>query len=127
MSEPEFESLVARALDNLPEATRKKLNNVVVVVADKPTSEQEDEEGTREGSLLLGLYEGIPETEYGKGFGGNLPDKITIFKDAIEELADSPEEVERIVAETVWHEIAHHFGYDDDELEEMERRKGFKF
>jgi len=120
-----FETLVARALDNLPEATRKKLNNVAVVVVDKPTPEQEDEEGTREGSLLLGLYEGIPETEYGKGFGGNLPDKITIFKDAIEEIAHSPEDVERIVGETVWHEIAHHFGYTDEELEEMEKRKGF--
>lgn len=125
MTEAEFENRVAKALDELPDSVRQKLDNVAVTAARKPTLEQEDEEGTRRGSLLLGLYEGIPETEYGKGFGDNLPDKITIFQDSIETLAHSPQEVEQLVYETLWHEIAHHFGYDDDELEEMEKRKGF--
>ena len=127
MTEAEFEKLVARALDGLPQHVQENLDNVAVTIAHRPSKAQQEEGGTYKDSLLLGLYEGIPETAYGKGFGDHLPDKITIFQDAIERIAHSPEEVEQIVADTVWHEVAHYYGYDDEELDEIERRKGIHF
>lgn len=103
-----FESLVAKALDDLPEEFRLRLENVEVVVEDAPGRAD-----------LLGLYQGIPQTERGAGYAGVLPDKITIFRLPIEARARSPEHLEEEVRKTVWHEIAHHFGITDERLREL--------
>jgi predicted Zn-dependent protease with MMP-like domain len=94
-----------------------------IVIADEPSDEQLRHNGITDGSTLLGLYEGIPLTERGDlyGVGIVLPDKITIFKLPILEEAQGDEmEIRKIVTETVWHEIAHYFGYDDEEIEARE-------
>lgn len=115
-----FEKLVAKALDQLPSSMGEKMENVSVCVELRPTREQQKELGTRRGELLLGLYEGVPQTEWGRGAGGNLPDKITIFQEAIESLAQSKEELIELIRDTVKHEINHHFGFTEQDLEKAE-------
>ena len=117
-SREQFEKMVTRALEKLPERVKKRIENVAVCVENQPTREQLEETGSRRGDVLLGLFEGVSETAWGKGFGNILPNKITIFQKNIERFADTPEEVEREVRTTVRHEIAHHFGWSDREIEE---------
>ena len=105
-----FERLVAEALDELPEEFRAALSNVEVVI-----EERSDDPN------LLGLYRGIPQPSRGAGYAGVLPDTITIFRESIERLATTEDELRRLVAETVVHEVAHHFGIDDDRLRELGR------
>lgn len=123
MDRQEFEILVNKALENLPEKIKDKMKNVAIVIEDNPTIEQLKITGTRRGSLLLGLYEGIPETAWGKGFGGNLPDKITIFQKSIETIACGQKEIEDSVKDTVIHEIAHHFGFDEKGAQKVAKNK----
>ena len=113
-----FENLVAKALDQLPSAVGEKMENVSVCVELKPTRKQEKQLGMRRGELLLGLYEGVPQTEWGRGSGGTLPDKITIFQKSIEHLARTREELLELIRDTVKHEIKHHFGFSEEDLEE---------
>ena len=106
-----FDELVSQALDGLPEWVRMRLSNVAVLV---------EENGPREQPGLLGLYEGIAQTRRGGWYSGALPDRITLFRDAIERIArGDPERLRRIVAHTVAHEIAHHFGISDERLREL--------
>lgn len=100
--------MVARALDELPEEFRRRLDNVEIVIEDLPGRGD-----------LLGLYHGIPQTDRGMGYAGVLPDKITIYQVPIERRAKSPEDLERQVRVTVLHEIAHHFGISDERLREL--------
>lgn len=118
----EFEKLVKQSVLELPEKIRKTMENVAIVIEKRPTEEQLRKTGARYGGILSGLYEGIPQTKWGKGFGGNLPDKITIFQESIESLASLPKEVKELVRNVVWHEIAHHFGFDEKDVRELERK-----
>jgi len=103
-----FEQLVGDALDRIPEALGVLMDNVVVLVDDEP-----DEPG------LLGLYEGIPLTER-EAYGGlELPDRITIYRLPICASVDDEDAVVDEVLVTVVHEVAHHFGIDDDRLDEL--------
>ncbi|HEY4509805.1 MAG TPA: DNA-3-methyladenine glycosylase I [Candidatus Paceibacterota bacterium] len=117
----EFEKVVRKALERLPREIAEKLENVAICVEYKPSPQQQKTTGTRKDHVLLGLYEGISEIEWGKGFGGNPPDKITIFQESCEQFAQTKKELREIVRETVRHEIAHHFGFTDEELQEKER------
>ncbi|GLX02992.1 metallopeptidase family protein [Microtetraspora sp. NBRC 16547] len=103
-----FEELVSEALDTIPPGLAKVMDNVVVVVVDDPP-----EPG------LLGLYTGIPLTERGDWYSGVLPDRIEIYRNPTLEICQTPEEVVEEVRITVVHEIAHHFGIDDDRLHEL--------
>ena len=107
LSEARFEDMVADALDTLPPALTKVMRNVVVVV----------EDGTD--PHLLGLYEGIPLTERMSDYSAVLPDKITIFRNAICAICDTEQEVVDEVRTTVVHEVGHHFGIDDERLHEL--------
>jgi predicted Zn-dependent protease with MMP-like domain len=111
----DFNELVDRALDGLPPEIAALLENVVVVVEDWP----EDETlAAYDEDTLYGLYEGVPLTERGWNYSGALPDRITIFRGPLER--DFPQgELEEEVRITVVHEIAHHFGFDEDRLEEL--------
>lgn len=111
MTRDEFELLVADALDELPAELADLLSNVVVLVADDNAADEEQP--------LLGLYEGIPLTERDTTYSGVLPDRITIYKNPLLRLCDSQEDVVHEVRTTVVHEIAHHFGIDDDRLHEL--------
>lgn len=122
MNDSEFEKLVAAGVDAIPKRFTDKLNNVAIVIADTPNSDQAKQARLRPGFNLFGLYEGIPQTKRGSGYTMVLPDKITIFKLPILAAAGSAEEVKAIVKNTVWHEIAHHFGLDEREVRAREAR-----
>ncbi|MDI7275590.1 MAG: metallopeptidase family protein [Anaerolineae bacterium] len=109
----------AEALDALPEEIAARLENVEVVVEDRPTRQQLIRARLRRGHTLFGLYEGVPRTERTSHYGLVLPDKITIFQEPIETCCRSPQEIREQVRRTVVHEIAHHFGIDDRALREM--------
>jgi predicted Zn-dependent protease with MMP-like domain len=105
-----FRQLVAEALDGLPGWVRDKLDNVEVIVEDDAPARN-----------LLGLYEGIPLTER-RHYTWALPDRITLFRRPIERVAGHDDEsLRRVVAETVIHEVAHHFGISDERLHELGR------
>ena len=122
MQQGEFEKLVEEAVADLPEEIRQKMKNVAITVDQNPTREQLGKIGVRQGDFLLGFYEGTPETAWGKGFGGNLPDKITIFQESIDRFAKTPEDIKKMVKNVVWHEIAHHFGFKEKEVRKLEKR-----
>ncbi|MHB1138108.1 MAG: metallopeptidase family protein [Microthrixaceae bacterium] len=108
VTEPEFEELVADALDELPETLAAMVDNLVVVVEDRHPTED-----------LLGLYEGVPLTEREDYGGFAMPDRVTIYRLPICEICATPADVVEEVLVTVVHEVAHHFGIDDDELHEL--------
>jgi predicted Zn-dependent protease with MMP-like domain len=114
-----FERLVADALDSLPDAIIRMLDNVAVVVADEPTAHQLAKMRLAADEVLLGLYEGIPLTERTSGYGAVLPDKVTIFQRAIEAECDTEDELVEAVRHTVVHELAHHLGISDARLIEL--------
>ena len=118
MTRAEFERLVRDALAQIPGEIRARLENVDLVVEDQPTKDQLLGSGIEEGNYLLGLYEGIPLTDR-YGYNMVLPDKITLFQNAIESICSNEDEIINEVRETVAHEVAHHFGIDDEALEEM--------
>ena len=119
MERAEFEGLVRRAVQGIPEQLRAYLDNVDLVVEDWPAQAQLAGHVIDEEDYLLGLYEGVPLTER-DDYGMVLPDKITLFQKAIEAVCDSDEEIIEEVRDTVVHEVAHHFGIDDDRLDELE-------
>jgi predicted Zn-dependent protease with MMP-like domain len=108
----EFELLVEDALRLIPWRFRRRMNNVAIVVEMEPP---------RPG--LLGLYQGRPLANRSVFEGFTLPDKITIFQGPHERLSRTREELEQMVADTVWHEIAHHFGMDEQEVRRAERKR----
>jgi len=109
-----FGELVVEALDALPEWVHRALDNVEVLVDDDPPEGLDPD--------TLGLYEGIPLTERGSDYTGVLPDRITLFATPIVgEAGDDEVALKRVIGETVVHEIAHHFGIDDDRLHEIDR------
>lgn len=109
MGPQRFDELVGDALDLIPPRLASAIDNVVILVADR----NEEEPG------ILGLYEGTALTERDSWYAGSLPDTITIYREALLDFCDSEKEVVDEVAITVIHEIAHHFGIDDDRLHEL--------
>ncbi|TVR72996.1 MAG: metallopeptidase family protein [Sphaerobacteraceae bacterium] len=122
LTEEQFEQLVVKALDSLPPSILAHMENVDVVIEDWPSPEDFDEYGLDENGTMLGLYEGVPHIDRSSGYGLVLPDKITIFAGPVlNEASDTDGDVERVVRETVIHEIAHHFGITDERLLEIDR------
>jgi len=119
MERKRFERLVRQALDSLPEDFRAHLDNVAVVIEDRPPAELESADDAEDGPLL-GLYEGHPLTERSFDYALALPDKITIFQSNVESVCSTDDEIRDEVRVTVLHEIAHHFGIDDDRLDELD-------
>jgi predicted Zn-dependent protease with MMP-like domain len=104
-----FEELVEQALDEIPDQLAALVQNVVVLVEDEPPADEPD---------LLGVYDGVSLTERSADHTG-LPDRITIFRRPLLEMCEDADELVREVRITVVHEIAHHFGIDDDRLHEL--------
>jgi predicted Zn-dependent protease with MMP-like domain len=121
LTNEEFENLVRQGIDSIDERFLQKLKNVEIIVEDSPTPFQIEKLKLR-GALLFGLYEGIPQTKR-EGYGQVLPDKITIFKNPIEQVYFRPEDIKRAVKNTVWHEIAHHFGMDEKQVRQAEIKR----
>ena len=119
ISREQFQNLVLQALSDLPEDVRHSLQNVDVVVDDVASMNQIVGTVIENAMDLLGLYEGIPLTER-YGYDMVLPDKVTIFQKPIESICDTEEEVAEEISKTLIHEIAHHFGLDDEHLDRLE-------
>jgi predicted Zn-dependent protease with MMP-like domain len=115
LSESEFDKLVARALKRIPPRFRKHLRNVAVIVEREPP---------RPG--LLGLYQGHPLTTRSVGHSFTMPDRITIYQGPHERSSRNLAELEEMVADTVWHEIAHYFGMDEARVRRAERKRGVR-
>ncbi len=111
-SRTRFEELAAQALDSLPEWVHDRMSNVEVLIEEHTPADQPN---------LLGLYEGVPLSNRGYGYSGALPDRITLFRNTIEEMARTDDELRQLIARTVAHEIAHHFGISDERLREIDR------
>lgn len=123
MKREEFEALVGRAIENLPLEFRQKLENVDIVVEQWPVPGQLRQARVKSPAQLLGLYQGVPQTRRGQGYGLVLPDKISIFQGPVEAQCRFGGDVEAKIGEVVRHEIAHHFGLDDRTLREIENER----
>lgn len=121
LTDKQFDALITRAMDELPQEYITGLDNVAIVMADNPTEEQQVKMKLREeGKILLGLYEGIPLTQRGNGYTFVLPDKITLFKHSILRVVTSEEQLFEQIKRTLWHEIAHYYGLNHNRIHELE-------
>lgn len=111
-----FERLVRRAIEELPSEVLDVLENIAVVVEDEPSDQQLLRSGLGPEYTLHGLYEGVPLPQRGAGYSMVLPDKITIFRRPIEDSCRSYVEMKQLVKSVVRHEIAHYFGFSDEDL-----------
>lgn len=141
MTLEEFEKLVADEFpDAVPEKFREKVSNVAFLAEDEPSPEVRAAEGLGPHETLLGYYRGIPHTARGDwyGVGGTMPDTITLYRMPIEEVAEEElyrrggqeddkesflRSVRKVIRETIWHEVAHHFGMDEEEVRVREARR----
>ena len=123
MEREKFEALVARVIDSLPLEFQRKLENVDIVVENWPTRRQLRQAKHSHPTQLLGLYQGVPQTKRGRGYGLVLPDKISIFQKPIEAQCRFGDEIQAKIGEVVRHEIAHHFGLDEKTLRKIESEK----
>lgn len=123
MTNEEFEQLVNDGIAAIPKKFLDLLDNVAVVIEDEPTREQLRKLKLHPGWTLFGLYEGVPQSGRSQMYSGVLPDKITIFKNPILQAASTPEDISELVRDTVWHEIAHHFGMNEAEVHNAEEKR----
>ncbi|MBI1833554.1 MAG: metallopeptidase family protein [Candidatus Andersenbacteria bacterium] len=125
MTTEEFEKLVEEGFAKIPERLREKVKNVAIFVEDVPSLETRKKQNLSRYQTLFGLYEGIPNTRRAHyGVGMTLPDRITIFRQPIESAAEGdPEHIREIVRDTIWHEIAHHFGMDEPAVRASEKKR----
>ncbi len=121
MDREEFERLVHQAVNNLPAEFLDRLENIDVVVADKPTRYQIKKARLTPGFILFGLYEGVPLTKRNTNYGFVPPDKITIFQKVIEDYFQTDSEIKAAVENVLKHEVAHHFGISDARLKQIEK------
>jgi len=123
MGKEKFEDLISEALKKLPYRFLNKLKNVAIIVQNKPSEFQKQQLGYSSGGCILGLYEGVPQIKR-QYYNRAAPDKITLFQKNIENAAGGDEEkIKEIVQGTVWHEIAHHFGMNEEEIQKRVQKK----
>lgn len=122
LTDQAFDALITKAMDELPQEYITGLDNVAILYADALTEYQQSRKGSKERGLLLGLYEGIPLTSRGSSYSFVLPDKITLFKHAIQQVSHDDASLFETIKRTLWHEIAHFYGLDHDRIHELERK-----
>lgn len=121
-----FERLIAAGIKAVPERFLKMLKNVAIVIEEEPTPEQRRKMRLRKDETLFGLYQGVAQTARDSNYFGVLPDKITIFKRPILQAAADERLARAIVRDTVWHEIAHHFGMEEHRVRRAENRRALE-
>ena len=114
-NEQQFEKLVGEGLNQIPAEIRQLMDNIQIVIEDAPSAELLDSLGIPAGDTLYGLYEGVPLTERDTEYCA-FPDRVTIYRRPLVEDFPEPAALRREVARTVIHEVAHHFGIEDDRL-----------
>ena len=120
MDKEKFESLVEKALDQIPDKFKKYLDNIAVIVEEKPSREFYNRKGTTPLSTVLGLYHGVPFPHRGPYYGNTAPDVIVIFQKAIESICATEKQIERKIRDVILHEIGHYFGMSEKELADIE-------
>lgn len=118
-----FDRLVADAWGRIPPRFRRRMKNIALLVADEPSREQLARGRVPRGGTLLGLYEGRPLTTRSVFEPFAMPDRITIFQGPHERMARSAVHLEKLVEDTVWHEVAHYFGMDERQVRAAEQRR----
>ncbi len=121
LSDEQFDALITRAMDELPQEYIKGLKNVAIVMADDPTEEQRAKMHLGH-NLLLGLYEGTPLPMRGSGWSGMIPDKITLFKHHILAASRDDASLFQQIKRTLWHEMAHYYGLSHEEMDRLQAR-----
>jgi predicted Zn-dependent protease with MMP-like domain len=119
ISEKEFQELINSALGELPGEHVKRISNVAILYEDEPTPEQRQKLQLRHDQSLLGLYEGVPLSQR-QGTVNIYPDRITLFKKPLLSQVSSVSELKEIIKHTLWHEIAHYYGLDHDQIRDLE-------
>lgn len=122
ISDEQFDQIITRAMDELPQQYIRGLDNVAIVYADDPTPEQKEKMHLDNNHLLLGLYEGIPMTKRGAGYTFVLPDKITLFKNQILAVSHDNSSLFEQTKRTLWHEIAHFYGLSHVDMDRLQQR-----
>lgn len=113
----DFDAVIDTALDELPEAFAERLGSVAIVIQEEPTP---DQLASVRAWGLFGIYEGVPRTRWGAD-GAPVPSKITLFRGPLSRANPDPARLEAAIRDTLHHEIAHHFGIDDERLQELRR------
>lgn len=119
VTDDQFAALINHAFDKLPELHRDNIRNVALLQSAEPTPEQRVQLELRNDQTLLGLYEGIPLSKR-QGTTTTLPDKITLFKRPLCSMADSLDELQQEVYHTLWHEVAHYYGLEHEQIYSLE-------
>lgn len=122
VSDEQFDDMISKAMDSLPQTHMEAIKNVAIVYADEPTEDQRRELALQCDQTLFGLYEGVPLAHRQGVTNIYPPDKITIFKNPMLMYVSSLQELEEEVRHTVWHEVAHYFGLDHDQIHKLEGR-----
>ncbi len=123
MTRDEFDRLVEQAYARIPARFRRRLSNVALIVEAEPSPEQLAEARASHGATLLGLYQGRPLTTRSVFETFRMPDRITIFQGPHERLARDLPHLQRLLEDTIWHEVAHYFGMDERMVRAAERRR----
>jgi len=119
MDSKQFEILVKKAIRRLPKEFKNRLENVAIVIEEEPQMETLKDLGLGAKGRLLGLYQGVPLDDRTHYYALVMPDKITLYKANIERSCNSQDEVYQLIAHTLKHEIAHHFGMSDARLRDI--------
>lgn len=122
ISDEEFDRLITRAMDELPQEYIRRLDNVAIVQADDPSPEQREKMHIDNNHLLLGLYEGIPLPARGAGYTFVLPDKITLFKNPLRHVSHDDKSFFEQVKRTLWHEMAHFYGLSHADMDRLQQK-----
>ena len=120
-NDKEFEELVNKALDSIPQLYQDNLNNVAITIEDEPSPAQRKQLALRCNETLFGLYEGIPLTRRGAGYNLVRPDRITLFKLPMVNVSKNISELAEQVRHTLWHEIAHYYGLNHEQIHKLEK------
>jgi predicted Zn-dependent protease with MMP-like domain len=119
LSDEKFQEIIDQALESLPGDHVKNIKNVAIIYSDIPTEEQRHKLQLRDNQTLLGLYEGIPLSQR-QGIMRGIPDMITLFKIPLLRISIDDDSLRKNIRHTLWHEIAHYYGLNHDQIRELE-------
>ena len=122
ISDEQFDQMISKAMDSLSKTHMDAIKNVAIVYEDEPSEEQRQELQLQCHQTLYGLYVGVPLAKRNGAINSYPPDKITIFKNPMMHQANTIAELEEEVRHTLWHEVAHYFGLNHDQIHKLERR-----
>lgn len=118
------EDWIRQAVETIPVHIRRRIENVAFILEDRPRPLRPGETPYHGHGLLLGLYQGVPLPSRGGNYTFVTPDRITIFQDAIEQVSGpDPEQIQRQIQDTVWHEVAHYLGMNEAEVRSWEKKR----